>query len=174
MPRRESIILYGEGKTEAVFLRHLCCLYQRDITARVKTSAGQGGSPKQIATRLIKELSLASYDRSLLLIDEDLPTSDIPRSWLSKHRITLVCSTPRCLEGLLLTLLNDPPPARQRHQSERWKRHFHKNHLKTDRRAEIVSKLAKHCPSLFPRKLIDSRRDTCPPLAEILNFLIPS
>ncbi len=171
MARRESIILFGEGKTEAVFLQHLHSLFRDEIAARVKVDAGQGGSPKQVAERLIKKhLNLASYDRSLLLIDSDLPLDEIPASWLAKHRITLVTSVP-CLEGLFLTMLGDSPPAKERHLSRNWKRRFHKNHLGTDRDAEIVSKLGSKCPSLFPKQLIESARFSQPTLHHILEFL---
>lgn len=172
MARRESIILFGEGKTEAVFLQHLQTLYRDGIAARVKVDAGQGGSPKQVAERLIKKhLNLGAYDRSLLLIDNDLPLDEIPANWLVKHRITLVSSVPRCLEGLLLTMLGDLPPAKERHQSRNWKRRFHKNHLGTDRDAEIVSKLRGKCPALFPRQLVESARSSQPTLHNILEFL---
>jgi hypothetical protein len=113
--RKESILLFGEGKTEAVFLNHLRTLYAGRIRARVMIDAGQGGGPRQIASRLIKKhLELGAYDRSLLLIDEDLPVDKIPASWLRKHKIQIISTNPMCLEGLLLTLLNDPPPSRER------------------------------------------------------------
>ncbi len=171
MARRESIILFGEGKTEAVFLQHLHTLYRDGIAARVKVDAGQGGSPKQVAERLIKKhLNLGAYDRSLLLIDSDLPLDEIPASLLVKHRITLVTSIP-CLEGVFLSLLDDRPPAKERHQSRNWKRRFQKNHLGTDRNAEIVSKLRGKCPSLFPKQLVESTRSSQPTLHNILEFL---
>lgn len=172
MTRRESIILFGEGKTEAVFLQHLHTLYRNGIAARVKVDAGQGGSPKQVAERLIKKhLNLGAYDRSLLLIDSDMPLDDIPASWLVKYRITLVTSVPCCLEGFFLTMLGDPPPAKERHQARNWKRRFHKNHLGTDRDSEIVSKLHGKCPFLFPKELIEKERITHSSLSEILAFL---
>lgn len=172
MARRESIILFGEGKTEAIFLQHLHTLYQDGIAARVKVDAGQGGSPKQVAERLVKKhLNLGAYDRSLLLIDSDLPLDEIPANWLVKHRITLVTSVPRCFEGFFLTMLGDLPPAKERHQSRSWKRRFHKNHLGTDRDAEIISKLRGKCLALFPKELIEKERITHSPLGEIVAFL---
>lgn len=172
MSGKESVILFGEGKTEAVFLSHLRALYRDEIRARVNIDAGQGGSPKQVVERLIKKhLKLAAYDRSLLLLDDDLPRDDIPASWLTKNQITVVTSSPRCLEGLLLSMLNDLPPAKERHLSRNWKRRFHRNHLGTDRDAEIVSKLRGKCPVLFSRALIEFRRPDHPALDSILKFL---
>lgn len=121
---------------------------------------------------MIKQLSLGAYDRSLLLIDEDLPTDEIPEAWLRKHKITLVTSGPGCLEGMLLKLLDDPPPARDRHQSHNWKRHFHRNHLGTDRDSEILERFKKKCPELFPKTLIEARKNGIPALRKIVDFLI--
>lgn len=81
MARQESILLFGEGKTEAVFLNHLRTLYAGRIQARVMIDAGQGGGAREVASRLIKKhLHLGAYDRSLLLIDEDLSVDQIPAS----------------------------------------------------------------------------------------------
>ncbi|QTN32942.1 hypothetical protein HZ994_11615 [Akkermansiaceae bacterium] len=173
MARKKSIVLFGEGKADAVFLNYLRSLYADQIQARVLIDAGQGGGPKQVATRLIKKhLDLGAYARSLLLIDEDLPTDEIPNAWLRKHKITLVTSGPRCLEGILLTLLDDPPPKKDRHLSNAWKKRFCRNHLGTDRDTEILDRFKKKCPELFPQELIEAQKKEIPSLREIVDFLI--
>lgn len=172
MPRRESVMLFGEGKTEAVFLKHLLGLYRDEIQPRVKIDAGQGGSPKQVVQRLIKKhLELAAYDRSLLLLDEDLPLDEIPKTCVRRHRLTVVTSAPQCLEGLFLSLLGDAPPARDRTRSRNLKRRFHRDHLGTDRQSEVVARLRHKCPSLFSRELIASSRRSHPTLESVLGFL---
>ena len=172
MGRRQSIILYGEGKTEAVFLNHLLSLYRDRVGPRVKVDFGQGGSPKEVASRLIKKhLNLGAFDRSLLLIDSDLALDEIPASWLKKQKITVVKSAPRCLEGLLLTLLDDPPPARERGQSRSWKRRFQREHLGTDRETEVQTRLRRKCCELFPKELIESKRADIEAVQVVLDFL---
>jgi hypothetical protein len=71
----------------------------------------------------------------------------------------------------LLALLNDPPPAKERHLSRNWKRRFHKLHLGTDREAEIVAKWRSRCPALFPKTLLERARARHSPLDEVLVFL---
>jgi hypothetical protein len=172
MAKPGSIILYGEGKTEAVFLEYLVRVFRARISPRVKVDAGQGGSPRDVASMLIKKhLSLSNYDRALLFLDEDLPVDDIPVSWLKRHSITLVRSTPRCLEGLMLSLLEDPPPAKDRHQSKHWKSRFHKKHLGTDRDSEITARLRARLPDLLPPAQLLARRSRHQSLADILSFL---
>ncbi len=51
---RESIILFGEGKSEAIFLSHLKKVYSSQIQAKVKVDKGQGKTPRDIIDRLIK------------------------------------------------------------------------------------------------------------------------
>ena len=172
MARRESVMLFGEGKCEAVILSHIHRLWCDEIRARTKIDAGQGGSPRQVLERLIKKhLTLGAYDRALLLIDEDLPLDDLPNKWLTKHQITVVTSSPRCLEGWLLSMLADPPPARDRAQSRNWKRRFHRNHLGTDRDSETIARLRGKCSTLFPRTSLEVSRSTQPTLDAILGFL---
>lgn len=173
MARQKSILLFGEGKTEAVFLKHLHSLYAPEIRARVLVDAGQGGGSRQVAERMIKKhLDLGSYDRGLLLLDADLPHHDIPATWLKKHKIQVVCSSPQCLEGMFLTLLNDPPPAKERHISRNWKQRFRRNHLGTDRDSEILDRLKKKCPELLARELLDARAKQIPALKALIDFLI--
>lgn len=125
-----------------------------------------------MASRLIKKhLHLGAYDRSLLLIDEDLPVDQIPASWLSRHNIQVITSSPMCLEGLFLTLLDDLPPPRERRLSKNWKRKFHQRHLDTDREAEIVRRLQRKCPELFPLELIEAHRNEIPVLRGLFAFL---
>jgi hypothetical protein len=170
--RRQSIILFGEGKTDGIFLNHLLSLYRDQVDPKVKVDAGQGGSPKQVASRLIKKhLALASYDRSLLLMDGDLPLDEIPASWRRKHRISIVQSSPACLEGLLLTLLGNPPPPKDRRRSRNWKRRFHREYLGTDREAEVPTRLGKKCGELFPKRLIESKREHLETVRSVLEFL---
>jgi hypothetical protein len=172
MARKKSILLFGEGKTEAVFLSHLRSLYAPEIRARVLVDAGQGGDSKQVAARMIKKhLDLGNYDRALLLLDADVPHHHIPAAWLKKHNIMVVCSSPQCLEGMFLTLLDDPPPSKERHISRNWKQRFRRNHLGTDRETETLDRLKKKCCDLFPRKLIESKAKQSAALQALLDFL---
>jgi hypothetical protein len=106
------------------------------------------------------------------MLDADVPAHDIPATWLRKHGVRVVSSAPLCLEGMFLTLLDDPPPAKERHLSRNWKQRFRRNHLGTDRDSEILDRLKRKCPELFPRSLMDARRDGIPALRELLNFLM--
>ena len=167
MPQKESILLFGEGKSDAVFLKHLCALYHEDLKGtRIKIDAGRGGSPRQILSQLVnRHLRLGNFDRALLLLDEDLGRDQLPMG------IEVVNSSPGCLEGMLLKLLGAELTNKERHSSARLKRKFRKEYLQTDRDAEIVRKFKFGCPKLFPRERLDEKRAKIGELDVILSFL---
>lgn len=171
--RNVSLLLFGEGKADAVFLSHLAATLigrKRGVTWRV--SYGQGGSPQQVIQRMIKkELYSATFDDCLLLLDSDRPVTQAAYRLLEEHKITLVSSAPHCLEGLLLTILDDPPTGMGRQQARNWKKRFQQQYLKTDRESEALRRMIDKCPQLFPVDLIQARCAVCPPLRELVRFL---
>jgi len=83
---RESIILFGEGKSEAIFLSHLKKVYSSQIQAKVKVDKGQGKTPRDIIDHLIK-LSLQDM-KSLLsssLITRNFVPLHVPLQSVQKH-----------------------------------------------------------------------------------------
>lgn len=82
-------MLYGEGKTEAIFLDHIKTIYEAHRHLKIKVDKGQGKSPKDVAERLVNtQLRVGNYDRSLLLIDSDID-HNLTSKYLSSHNITL-------------------------------------------------------------------------------------
>lgn len=171
--RRVIILLFGEGKADAIFLRHLAnIMIDRNKGVTFRIGHGQGGSPEQVIERMIKkELFSAEYDRTLLLLDSDRPVTEAGLAILSKRSITLVRSTPCCLEGMLLTILDDPPPNRERQLAKNWKSKFHRDYLKTDREGDALSRLPGVCSELFSADFLRSKCPVCPPLDELVKFL---
>ncbi|PQJ27779.1 hypothetical protein [Rubritalea profundi] len=168
---RESIVLFGEGKTEAIFLNHLKKVYEADKDKRlkIKVDKGQGKSPQDVANRLVnKLLKLGCYDRSLLLIDSDIEHK-IKSAFLKKNSITLALSVPQCLEGLMLSILGELPKGGLHSSSKELKSAFIKL-LNTDE-AGYSMKLRSRCPQLFPKELLEAKRSTLPEFDAILNFM---
>jgi len=61
--RPKSILLFGEGKTDAVFLAHLCHIY-RSPAVITKVEHGKGGSDQTVVQTAIKIARLADYSGS--------------------------------------------------------------------------------------------------------------
>lgn len=168
---RKSIVLFGEGKTEAIFLNHLKSVYQGHQDLKIKVDKGQGKCPKDVAERLVnKLLRVGHYDRSLLLIDSDIE-HQLTNHFLSKHKITLVLSKPQCIEGLMLAILGKLPKGAPHSRSKVLKSTFIK--LLDTTESGYAMKLVKACPQLFPKELLESKRPSIPELDQILRFLNP-
>lgn len=173
MPK-ESILLYGEGKTEALFLQHLKGLYEERSQQRVKVKAGLGGSPLSVVQRMVKmELQLNNYGRSLLLLDSDVPVETEARRLIAKHGVVLVHAQPRCIEGLFLDLLEDLPSGAQNLESEKLKRRFRKNFLQSRSDREAYQRLKRKVATLFPRNLVQQSRRSNTVISKIVEFIEP-
>lgn len=173
MAKKESWILFGEGKTEAVFLQHIRDIYlgnSHPVVCKVK--AGSGGSPRQVVNALIKRhLQIGAYKRALVLLDQDRGTDEIPNTWLEKYRITLVVSKPVCLEGMLLTMLGERLQHGRACTAQQAKSQFRRAVLDTDQGSQIQKRFRQKLPEALPRTVLDYARNQAESLQEILNWL---
>lgn len=170
---QKSLILFGEGKSEAAFLNHLREIYRTELlNIRINVGYGNGGSPQCVIERLIRQyLDLKSPDGALLLIDSDITMDSKLKEKLKSHSVKLLFSEPVCLEGLFLRLLDDGSLKKIKHNAGKLKEYFQKTYLKTDRSCEYIAKLKKACPKLFTKSLIEQKRNENQVLETILTFM---
>lgn len=170
---QKSLILFGEGKSEAVFLSHLRMIYRSKLSnTRINTGYGSGGSPQCVAERLIRQhLDLKSPDGALLLIDSDITIDMKLKAELKRRSVKLLFSEPVCLEGLFLNLLDDDGPKEGKRKAGQIKTYFQKKYLKTDRSCEYIARLKNACPKLFTESLIEQKRSDNQILETILTFM---
>lgn len=170
----QSMLLFGEGKMDGIFLNYLKAVYGDRERQAIKVARGQGGSPECVVTRMVKsELEIANYERSLLLIDSDLPIEKKTLVKLDELGVALVLSEPRCIEGLMLKVLDDLPKGARNSASKNLKRRFWKNHLKTDKERDALKRLNRGIGKLFPKKTLETARKTCGTLDELITFIEP-
>ncbi|MEI6673715.1 MAG: hypothetical protein WCO57_00910 [Verrucomicrobiota bacterium] len=172
MARTKSILLFGEGKSEAIFLVHLRRLYGGPNTA-IKVEHGRGGSVRTVVESAIKIASLADYTGVLVLLDSDRDDEPIPEKRYKKHRLVIKWCEP-CLEALLLEILGDRSLSRLRSgakAAERCKSHFQAAHLGTDRSGQVLGRLNNALQSKFPNELLDAARTRIPVLDEIIHAI---
>jgi len=170
--RTKSILLFGEGKSEAVFLAHLRQLYGAQTTA-IKVEHGRGGSVHTVVQNAIKIASLAEYTGVLILLDSDRDDGPVPAKWCKEHRLFIKWCTP-CLEAILLEIMGDKSLSRLRSgavAAERCKSHFQTTHLGTDRSGQVLVRLNNALKSKFPRDLLDAARARIPVLDEIIHAI---
>ncbi|MGE9268177.1 MAG: hypothetical protein ACQKBY_08770 [Verrucomicrobiales bacterium] len=171
---RKAKLIFGEGKTEGAFLKHLKQLYRDEIRPRkIQTDHGNGGSPKTIALDLKRRhQQLSMYDGVMLWIDSDLPPSAKLLNQLKSQNVELLLTEPQCVEGFFLELLDDCPAGAATMDSATLKRRFNVEHLGTDDEREALRRLKKSKMSeLFARSLLEQKRKTSTTLDSLLVFL---
>jgi len=172
VPPIRSILLFGEGKTEAVFLSHLRDLYRVPGTV-AKVEHGRGGSAPTVVRGAIRIASLADYSDILVLLDSDRADGPVPPEWCEDPRLVIKYSSP-CLEALLLEILGDGKLPGLRHgasASARCKSHFQSAYLGTDRSSHVLGRLKKTLQAKFPLRLLEEARTRIPVLNEMIHVI---
>lgn len=172
MSEHKSILLFGEGKTEAVFLAHLRDLF-RSPRMLIKVEHGRGGCGRTVVLAAINAARLADYDEVIILLDSDREEEEIPSKWYADHPLTIKRSLP-CLEALLLDILRDETLPRLRHganASDRCKSRFWNTYLGTDRSSQVIGRLKNLLQKQFTKELLIETRRRIPALHEILHSI---
>lgn len=172
MATTKSILLFGEGKTEAFFLSHLRHLYAGPTTA-IKVEHGRGGSVRTVVQAAIKIARLADYSGVVILLDSDRVEESVPESWCREHRLFIKHSVP-CIEALFLEILGDRKLSKLRNggrASDRCKSHFHVTYLQTDQNGQVTGRLKSCFQTKFPKELLDEARTRIPVLDEIVRAI---
>ncbi len=172
MSRSSSILLFGEGKADAVFLAHLRDLYKAPGTA-IKVEHGWGGSVHTVVQGALKIASLADYSGVVILLDSDRDDEPVPPDWSKDPRAVIKYSSP-CLEALLLEILSDDKLSTLRHgasASARCKSYFHGTYLGTDRSGQVLGRLKKILQTRFTLLLLEDARARIPVLNEIIRAI---
>jgi hypothetical protein len=169
---RTPLILFGEGPTEELFLGCIKQLYSTDLAGKnISLGNGGGGSPGSMLLALEKKFLVtgAAATPALVLMDADVGLDADARRILKKYpNIKVVFSTPECLEGFLLDLLDDLPPAGQ-HASEKLKLYFHDHHLTS--REHVLKNFKAKRHALFPIALFEVKKTEHAILTELFIFL---
>ena len=172
MARTKSILLFGEGKTEAFFLSHLRNLYGVPGTA-VKVEHGRGGCVRTVVRGAINIASLADYSGVLILLDSDRDDEPVPESWCREHRLFITRSSP-CIEALFLEILRDDKLPKLRNgerASDRCKSHFRNTYLHTDQNGLVMGRLKNGFLKMFPRESLDEARSRIPTLDGMIRAI---
>jgi len=166
-PRRaatQTLLMYGEGLGEEVFLKYLRSLYARDSGVALTIRNGKGGN----AIDIIVDASNApgGFDRRVVVLDNDKDRveMDHARQEAKTRKVEIVENTP-CLEALLLAILNDGKNYSVKSSSE-CKKEFESNYLDKKKRTDI-GEYAKY----FPKSLLDSKRSNIPELKKLISIM---
>jgi hypothetical protein len=106
----KTLLIVGEGDCEKAFLSHMKSLFDgRTSGQTVKVISADGGCPYDIIDSAVRYRH-AAFDRKFVLLDSDIPINSKAKKYAKKNKVELLFSTPFCLEGMLLTVLDEVIP----------------------------------------------------------------
>jgi len=161
---KSTVLIYGEGLTEEIFLKHLKQVYSKAGNIAVTIRKGRGGSVDNTVVNASRYLG--DFDRRFVVIDDDRPRQEIMKAEkkAARQNITIFKNTP-CIEATMLSILNNGK--RYSQKSTSWcKKEFKLSHVSQNKRGGLEERL--ECKKIFPKKLLDEQRKR----NKILNGLI--
>lgn len=159
-----TLLMYGEGLGEEMFLKHLRGLYSRDSGVAVTIHNGKGGTATNIITNAVNEPG--SFDRRVVILDNDKSEQEMNRARTEarQREIELLENTP-CLEAVLLTILR--PGQNFSGKTSAWcKNEFESNYLNKKKRTEI-----EEYGKVFSKNILDTQRTNIAALNAIISLM---
>ncbi len=156
---KETILIYGEGVSEKIFLEYLKSLYIPDGVA-IKIRNGKGGSPASIVLDAINEWG--AFDKKIVVLDNDKSKKEINSAELlaNKNKIKIIKNNP-CLEATLLAILENKIC---NSKSSMWyKKEFENKYINKKKRG-ILSEYSK----IFSKKKIEIVRKNIKELDQLI------
>lgn len=160
----KTLLMYGEGLAEEMFLKHLRSLYSRDSGVSVVVRNGRGGNAVDIVLNASKEPG--DFDRRIVVLDNDKGSSEMNEARIEAGRrnIEIIENTP-CLEALLLSILENSSSTAIR-ASDWYKKEFESKYLDKKKRTD-----SREYETLLPKDLLEKRRSKLPALNAILTLM---
>jgi len=159
---QKTLLIFGEGLGEEMFLKHLRKLYSFNSGVAVTIKRGKGGNALNIIIDADK--IIGAYDRKIVILDDDKPSIEMvkARQEAQKRRIELIENTP-CLEFLLLTIIDKEPNG----QNSIW--------CKNEFESKFIDKKKRDEPSeydkLFTKELLNSKRSKLVDLNKLILIM---
>lgn len=159
-----TLLMYGEGLGEEMFLKHLRKLYSRDSGVAVTIRNGKGGNATNIILCAANEPG--AYDRKIVILDNDKGEKEMnqARTEARRRKIELIENSP-CLEATLLTILR-PGQSFSIKTSQWCKNEFESNYLDKKKRTELDG-----YDRLFPKTILDRQQTKVSELHILISLM---
>jgi len=106
---QRTLLIVGEGPSEAAFLKHMQSIYDsRENGQRITIHASNGKSPENIVNTAIR--FRGEFNKKVVLLDSDIALTSNVNQKINSNRIEIILSEPLCLEGMLLSMLKEAIP----------------------------------------------------------------
>ncbi|MEA1925950.1 MAG: RloB domain-containing protein [Patescibacteria group bacterium] len=160
---RKTLLMFGEGFNEEIFLKHLRKLYSYNSGTATKVKSGKGGDAQSIIIDADK--TYGAFDRKIVVLDNDKPKNEMvkARQEAKRRKIELIENTP-CLEFLLMSIIIGKKLNEK--NSSWYKSEFESKYLDRKKRRE-----PNEYDKLFPKKLLDSKRPAILELNKLISIM---
>ncbi len=158
----KTLLVFGEGFGEEIFLKHLKNLYSYKSNVAITVKKGKGGDAQSIV--IDTDRTPGAFDRKIVILDNDKTKAEMTkaRQEAKNRSIELFENTP-CLEFLLISILNKKPSEK----NSNWcKGEFESKYLDKKKRGEPNEYV-----KLFPKKLLDAQRIKISELNELILIM---
>jgi len=158
----KTILIFGEGLDEKIFIKHLKGSYSHNKNISIKIWGGKGGGPEDIVLDAYR--TLGAFDKRVVILDNEKSMPEMTKARIKAKQlgIDIIENTP-CLESLFLKILgkkvNNSKPSQL-------KKEFEWAYL-SEKRRRNVSEYKK----IFPKKLLDSKRSQIPELDKLISVM---
>lgn len=160
----QTLLMYGEGLGEEVFLKYLRSLYARDSGVAVTIRNGKGGDVISIVVDASN--TPGAFDRRVVVIDNDKGEGEMKkaREEAKSRGVELLENSP-CLEAMLLSILKEGQSFSNKNSP--WcKNEFESSYLDKKKRTEI-----EEYRKIFPKELLDNQRSKISELETLITLM---
>ena len=166
---RHTLFIYCEGKTDYLFVHHLKKLYLIRGSKQIKIKKGSGGDISTFISDTVKNAQVRDYDEKYIVLDTDRKSdAELEEAKHQSHQknIHLIWQKP-CLEGIFLRILKNDKLIQE--TSESCKALFYKEYNQNNKAftEELLN-------TLFPKTLLDNRRQKIKELNQLIQLMEPS
>ncbi len=145
----KTVLFYGEGLAEEVFLKYLRSLYAYNTGVKVTVRNNKGGDPVSMVINASNEPGL--FNRKIVVLDNDKKEIKQAIVEAKRNKIKIIESSP-CLESTLLSILR--PGKKYSDKTSSWCKHeFEAKYLNKKRRVDIGE-----YEKFFPKSVLDDAR----------------
>lgn len=161
---KKTILIFGEGLGEEMFLKHLRRIYSRDSGTQIKIQKGKGGTSDRVVIDADK--TPGYFDKKIVIIDNDKAKSEMERARReAKNRaVSLLENTP-CLEFILLSILENEQKLREK-KSNWYKKEFEAKYIIKKKRGDSIE-----YEKLFSKFLLEERRLKISDLNRLISIM---
>lgn len=159
-----TLLMYGEGLGEEMFLKYLRGLYSRDSGVAVTIRNGKGGAATSIIINAVNEPG--AFDRRIVILDNDKEEQEMnfARMEAKQKGIELIENSP-CLEATLLSILR--PEQLFSNKTSFWcKSEFESKYLDKNKRVELGG-----YNKIFPKNILDTQRKKIAALNTFISLM---